>query len=103
MGVNGPEPSFGTGEKRKRRDDDQAAAMVQAAKPGPDQPHVMVQRQPTDKDIVIGDFGYLAHGTDVGKEVGMGEDHTLGVSGRTRCVLDKGDVLGSGRYSYNFV
>jgi len=67
--------------------------VIQAAQPGANQPHVVVQGQPADKDI--GGIGphRVAHGADVGQQIGVGQDDALGLAGAARGVLKESDVL----------
>ena len=41
----------------------------------------MIKRQPADKDIVRAGPDGAAHGADIGEQVGMRQDHPLGVAG----------------------
>ena len=67
---------------------------MEVAEPGADQPHVVIERQPTDEDVPgLGPEG-PGHGPDVGQQVGMGQHHALGRPGAARGVLQEGDVAG---------
>ncbi|MCY1229777.1 hypothetical protein D9M72_421620 [compost metagenome] len=53
----------------------------------------MIQRQPADKDVLRADGQGLAHGAQVGQQVGMAEHDPLGRAGAARGVLQQGDVV----------
>jgi hypothetical protein len=72
---------------------------VQASQPGPDQAHVVIEGQPADEDVSGPGLHGLAHGADVGQDVGMGENHALGIAGASRRVLHEGHVGRQGRAS----
>ena len=54
---------------------------MEVAEPGGDQPHVVIERQPTDEDVPGLGLDCLGHGPDVGQQVGMGQHNALGRSG----------------------
>ena len=94
--VDRPQPAGGSGQKRQGRHQYQAAGKVQTAEPGSDQTHVVVERQPTDEHVRRFYFHHLSHDPDVGQQVVVGQDHTLGVAGAAGSVLQKGDVVRPG-------
>ena len=93
MFVDGPQPACRPGQKGQRRHQHQRHAVIEAAKPSADQSHVVVQGQPADEDIGGVGLNRLAHGADIGQQVGVGQDGTLGRAGAARGVLQEGDVL----------
>ena len=86
------QPARRPGEKRQRRHQHQMKAQVQRAQAGADQAHVVVQRQPGDEGVGAADPGGAPHRAQVGQQVGMGQDHALGVAGAARGVLQERDV-----------
>ncbi len=85
--MDGPQPALRPGDEGQRRHDHQHGGVIEAAQPGADQSHIMIKRQPADEHIVGRDFHVAAHGPDVGQQVGVGEDHALGVAGTARGIL----------------
>ena len=90
--VDRPQPTFRTGQEIQRRHDDQGAGVIEGAEPRPDQAHVVIKGQPTDERVPGGGLQRLAHGPDVGHQVGVGQRHPFGRPGAARGVLQKGDV-----------
>ncbi len=80
-------------QESERRHHHQREAHVQAAEPGADQPHVVVQRQPADEHVARRGLDRLRHGADVGQQVVVRQRHSLRVSGAARGVLDERDVV----------
>ena len=70
--------------------------MHQAAEPGADEPHIVIERQPAHEHVVRPCLQDPAHGADVGQQVGVGEDDALGVAGAARRVLDERRIAGPG-------
>ncbi len=55
----------------------------------------MVKWQPTDEDIVIGVNRHrFAHGSNIGKQVGVTEYDAFRISGAPRGILEKSDIVG---------
>ena len=96
MGVQGPEPARRAREEGERREDRDRDAEVERAQPRADQPHVVVERQPAHAHVVGADRDRLADRADVRQEVGVGEEHALGIAGAPRRVLDQRGVGGAG-------
>ena len=92
--MNGPQPALGTRQKCQRRHHDELHGMIHAAKPSPDQPHVVIERQPTDEHIRRFDLQGHPHRADVGKQVGVGQRDAFRLPRAARGVLQKGEVLG---------
>ena len=64
--VYGPKPALRPGEIIQGRHDDQVDGVIETAEPGPDQSHVVIKRQPTDKHVIRCHLKRLAHGADIG-------------------------------------
>ena len=92
VAVDGLQPALWPGQEGQGRHQDQGHGVVQAAQPGADQSHVVIQRQPTDEDIGGSHFEGRAHGPNVGQQVGMAQHHTLGIAGAARGVLQERGV-----------
>ena len=61
----------------------------------PDQPHVVVQRQPRHQHVVVGiELGRLGDGVEVGPQDVIGEHHALGVAGRPAGELQDHEPVG---------
>ncbi|MNL21675.1 hypothetical protein D3C87_1429770 [compost metagenome] len=81
MLMNGAQPAFRAGEKGERTHHHSGDAKVEAAEPGPDEPHVVVKREPADEDVLGFDLSSVAERSKVGQEVAMRQDHSLGLAG----------------------
>ena len=97
MGGHGAEPADGAGEEGERRHGNERDAEAEGNEPGADKAHVMVKREPTDRDVVGAKIDGVADGADVGEEIGVSEDDAFGITGGTGRVLEEGDVGGEGR------
>ena len=89
--VDRPQPALGAGEEVERRHQHQGAAVVQAAEPGADQAHVVVERQPAHAHVLRPERGGAAPGADVGEQVGVAQRDALGVAGGAGGVLDEAE------------
>ncbi len=89
-----PEPALRAGEERQRRHQHQRYGVCQAAELGADQPHIMIERQSAYEDVVGRDLHPLAHGPNIGEQVGMGEHHALGIAGVPRCISNERGIAG---------
>ena len=87
MPMDRPQPRLGSNEEGEGRHHDQRNREVQAAKPSADQAHVVVERQPTCEDVGRADIHCLAHGPDIGQQIGVRQDDSLGVARAARGVL----------------
>ncbi len=87
------EPARRAGQEGERRHQHQLHGEVERAHPGADQAHVVVERQPADHPVARAQLDRLADGAQVGQQVGVGEDHPLGVGGAAGGELQEGDVL----------
>ena len=87
-------------EKGQRRHHDQAEPNGEAAEPGPDQAHVVVQRQPAHEHIVGRGLDGGGHRADVGEQVGVRQSDALRLPGAARCVLDESHVVGPDRHRF---
>ena len=90
--LDGSQPAFGAGEEAERRHHHQRDSKIEAGEPGADQPHVVIERKPTDEDIVWTEIGRMSDGTDIGQQVGVGEHHAFRVARAPRSVLNEGGV-----------
>ncbi len=72
MAVKRPKPAFRPRQERDGGKYDNGNAEVERHKPGADQTHVMVERQPTDADVVGADRECLADGANVGEQIRVG-------------------------------
>ena len=96
--VNGPEPAFRARQKAQRRHDIELRRKIEAPEPRPDQPHVMIERQPADEDVGGVCLHGLADGANIGEQVGVAQHDTLGIAGTARGVLnERGRSLMRGR------
>ncbi|MNN44702.1 hypothetical protein D3C81_1590070 [compost metagenome] len=93
MPMDGPQPGLRTGQEVQRREQHERAGVIQAAQPGADQAHVVIQRQPADKDVARVDRQRHAHGAQIGQQVGMRQHHALGRAGAAGGVLQQRDVV----------
>jgi hypothetical protein len=53
----------------------------------------MIERQPRNEDIIAAGPDGLAHGPQVGEQIGVAEHHALGVPRAAGGILQKGDIL----------
>src|SRR5436189_1214 len=58
-----------------------------------DQPHVVIEGQPRDDDIVASELGGLGHEGHRPRDIGMTQDHPARKTRASRRVLDEGDVI----------
>ncbi len=90
------QPAQRPAEEVRRRHQNARHAAENRLQQTTDQPHVVVQRQPADDDVVRVHIDAEA-ATDqqfVGDQIAMADLHTLGQRGGAGSVLQKGDVLG---------
>ena len=92
MPVNGPQPFFRMNKKRKRRHYDKLTTIIEAAQPGADQSHIMIERQPAYKYILGICLNAFSHGADIGQEIGVGKNYTFGIACTAGCVLQKRSI-----------
>jgi hypothetical protein len=96
MARDGLQPARRAREEGERRHQHQRHGEVERAEPGADQAHVVVERQPGDEDVLAVDLEGLAHGAQVGEQVGVRQHDALRVAGAAGGVLQEGDVVGPG-------
>ncbi len=95
MAMNRPQPPLRPDEERRRRHDHECAGMVEAAQPGADEAHVVIERQPADEHVRRHGADRLAHRADVGQQVRVRQHNAFGVARAPRGVLQQGDVVGA--------
>ena len=86
-----PQPAHRLLQERRRRHENRAAAEIERLQQVPDQPHVVVDRQPAHE---IGRFVVAERLADhplVGEQVAVRDDDALGLAGRARGVLQERD------------
>ena len=89
MPVDRFQPARGAGEEVQRGHEHQREAVVQAPHPRPDQPHVVVERQPAHEHVARGRAQRGGHGPQRGEHVAVAEHHALGAAGAAGGVLKK--------------
>ena len=65
---------------------------MQQREPSADQAHIVIQRQPTDANIVGRQLHRFADRADVGEQIRVREHHPFGIAGRARGVLQKREI-----------
>ncbi len=60
----------------------QRNAEVQQREPGADQAHIVIQRQPTDADVVGSKLHRFADGAHVGEKIRVCQHYALGIARR---------------------
>ena len=89
MPVDRFQPARGAGEEVQRGHEHQRKTVVQAPHPRPDQPHVVVERQPAHEHVARGRAQRGGHGPQRGEHVAVAEHHALGAAGAAGGVLKK--------------
>jgi len=97
VAVHRAQPACRAREKVLRRHQHERHAVVEAAHPGADQAHVVVQRQPADEHVGRPGADRRARHADVGQQVGVREHHALGLAGAARRVLQQRGVVRAAR------
>ena len=98
MIVNGPKPAPGSRHERNRRHQHRRHGVVETAKPSTNQPHVVIQGQPADENVIGSGGNPLAHRADVGEQVGVGKNHAFWLPRATRRVLQQRHIIGAYRH-----
>jgi hypothetical protein len=89
-----PQPARRLGQERHRIHEHERDAPVDREQERPDEAHVVVERQPADRDVGAADLQRLPDRVHVGDEVLVREQHALGEAGRAARVLDERGVVG---------
>ena len=84
-----PKPTLGARQEGHRRHHIERGAEVQRAEPCADQAHVVIERQPTHHDVSRTGVDRPPDGPNVGKQIGVAQNHTLRIAGAARRVLDQ--------------
>ena len=92
--VDRPQPERRLTHEGRRRDEDRRASREERHQEGPDQAHVVIERNPVDADVVGAELQRIPNRPDVVQHRAVGEQHALRRPGRARGVLHRGDVLG---------
>ncbi len=79
--MDGGQPARWTAEEGQRRHDHEMSGVIEAAEPGADQAHVVIEGQPAHHHVVGIGLQGPAHGADIGQQVGVGQRHALGGAG----------------------
>ena len=87
--MNGLQPARRTCEKVEWRHENEGKAVVQAAHPGTDQSHVVVERQPAHEDVARSRPERDGHRPERGEHVAVTQHDALGVAGAARRVLEE--------------
>src|SRR3990172_4261923 len=94
MAMDRPQPLLRPHEKRERRHDYEWSSVVEAAEPGADESHVMIERKPAYEDVGRARFHCFAHGPNIRQHITMTQHHALWVARAAGGVLQKGSALG---------
>ena len=94
MMVDRPQPLLGPHEEGQRRHDHERRGVIEAAEPGADQSHVVIERQPAHEHVRRACIHRRAHGADVRQQIGMAQHHALRIAGAARGVLNKSRAAG---------
>ena len=98
MPVDRFQPARGPREEVERGHEHQREAVVQAPHPRPDQPHVVVEREPAHEHVARRRPERHGHGLQRGDHVAVAEHHALGAAGAAGGVLEeRGGGLVEGR------
>ena len=83
------EPAIGAREKVERGHEHQRKAVVQTPHPRPDEPHVVIERQPAHEHVARGRTERSGHGPERCQHVTVAEHHPLGIAGAAGGVLEE--------------
>lgn len=81
VGGDGAEPADGASEEGEGRHGNERDSEAEGNEPGADEAHVVVEREPTNCDVVGAEVDSVADGANVGEEIGVSEDDAFGIAG----------------------
>ena len=84
-----PQPVCRPREEAERRHDIERRGEIEAAEPGADQAHVVIERQPADEDIGRTRFDRVAHRPDIGEQIGVAQHDALRIAGAAGRILNQ--------------